>query len=183
MPKYQYSPLNSDQDRAEIYRVLTLEPGSQLTPADLQSETCLSESSARVRGSFICLGHESSSNAVTCDGIPIKPNLENTLQHLQYPRRPRRLWIDALCINQEALNERAQQVLLMRKTYVKARSVLVWLGPRRDGVEDAFRLVSNLRFIWEFMNGSIAHQPGFSFNFEVLRAFAAAEEQGKVIPS
>jgi hypothetical protein len=37
-------------------------------------------------------------------------------------------WIDALCINQNDLSERAQQVLLMREIYQQATFVYVWLG-------------------------------------------------------
>lgn len=38
------------------------------------------------------------------------------------------LWIDAICINQNDLDERSEQVLLMGAIYTQAESVLVWLG-------------------------------------------------------
>lgn len=38
------------------------------------------------------------------------------------------MWIDAICINQMDLNERAQQVQLMAEIYRKASLVVVWLG-------------------------------------------------------
>ncbi|KAF2994221.1 hypothetical protein E8E14_002358 [Neopestalotiopsis sp. 37M] len=40
------------------------------------------------------------------------------------------LWIDALCINQEDLDERSKQVSLMSKIYTSAQHVWVWLGAR-----------------------------------------------------
>jgi Heterokaryon incompatibility protein (HET) len=40
----------------------------------------------------------------------------------------RTLWIDAVCINQADLDERAQQVARMREIYRKANKVIVWLG-------------------------------------------------------
>jgi hypothetical protein len=38
------------------------------------------------------------------------------------------MWIDAVCINQEDMDERASQVRLMDKIYSKADRTLVWLG-------------------------------------------------------
>lgn len=42
--------------------------------------------------------------------------------------RPRRFWIDAICINQDDLSERNSQVSILPQMYRKAVSVLVWLG-------------------------------------------------------
>jgi hypothetical protein len=44
-----------------------------------------------------------------------------------------RLWIDAICINQADLDERKQQVQLMRDVYSGASRVVVWL---REKVKD-----------------------------------------------
>jgi hypothetical protein len=38
-------------------------------------------------------------------------------------------WYDALCINQEDILERSEQVAKMGSIYENASSVLVWLGP------------------------------------------------------
>jgi hypothetical protein len=48
---------------------------------------------------------------------------------LQDDHRPRWLWVDAICINQESNEEKAQQVPLMRQIYSKATKTLIWLGP------------------------------------------------------
>ncbi|CAI0649432.1 unnamed protein product [Colletotrichum noveboracense] len=47
------------------------------------------------------------------------------------------LWIDALCINQEDLDERASQVQLMKSIFRGAKRVLAWLGPPDGLTEDA----------------------------------------------
>jgi hypothetical protein len=39
------------------------------------------------------------------------------------------LWIDAICVNQEDLEERSSQVRRMAWIYSKAKRVIVWLGP------------------------------------------------------
>ncbi|KAI0817358.1 heterokaryon incompatibility protein-domain-containing protein [Xylaria sp. FL0064] len=38
------------------------------------------------------------------------------------------VWIDAICINQDDLSERAQQVKMMRQIYQTASTVKIWLG-------------------------------------------------------
>jgi hypothetical protein len=60
------------------------------------------------------------------------------------------LWVDALCINQEDVDERSSQVPRMKDVYARAYNVLAWLGTteeaslRADGyslfLHEAFRL-------------------------------------------
>jgi hypothetical protein len=45
------------------------------------------------------------------------------------------LWIDAICINQDDLDERAFQVRLMRDLYSRGRRTIAYLGPKDDEVE------------------------------------------------
>jgi hypothetical protein len=40
-----------------------------------------------------------------------------------------RIWVDAICINQNDLYERSQQVQVMRQIYSKATSVVAWVDP------------------------------------------------------
>lgn len=41
---------------------------------------------------------------------------------------PKLIWIDSVCVNQNDIEERNQQVLLMRDVYRQASRVIVWLG-------------------------------------------------------
>jgi hypothetical protein len=52
----------------------------------------------------------------------------NALQHLRQEQNDRMLWIDAICINQEDLPERARQVRIMDAVYRRASNVVVYLG-------------------------------------------------------
>ncbi|KAG4435709.1 hypothetical protein IFR05_008795 [Cadophora sp. M221] len=62
----------------------------------------------------------------------ITPNLEVALRHLRYEQDSRRLWVDALCINQNDPIEKQTQVKLMCEIYPAADKVLCWLGPEGD---------------------------------------------------
>ncbi|KAJ4406490.1 hypothetical protein N0V85_004508 [Neurospora sp. IMI 360204] len=66
-------------------------------------------------------------------------------------RQPvRRLWADAVCINQEDMQERISQVELMSLVYAGARRVLSWLG-WEEGEEGRRNMQDAIRFIKAFM--------------------------------
>ncbi|USP76305.1 hypothetical protein yc1106_03579 [Curvularia clavata] len=66
-------------------------------------------------------------------------------------RQPvRRLWVDAVCINQEDLQERLSQVKLMSYIYAGARRVLSWLGWEESEV-GRWLTQDAIRFIHDFM--------------------------------
>jgi hypothetical protein len=58
----------------------------------------------------------------------IRTNLHRALHHLRDRVRPLVLWIDAICINQEGIEENNQQVQGMATIYTQASLVRVWLG-------------------------------------------------------
>ncbi|KAH8801356.1 heterokaryon incompatibility protein-domain-containing protein [Xylogone sp. PMI_703] len=57
----------------------------------------------------------------------VSENLYLALLHLRQ-RRYKTIWIDALCINQDDLQERAAQVQRMKDIYEQAFLVYIWLG-------------------------------------------------------
>ena len=69
-------------------------------------------------------------SSLYCDGalLQIRPNLDSALRHLRSGDANRRLWIDAVCINQVDAAERSMQVPLMRDIYTKATQVVAWIG-------------------------------------------------------
>lgn len=70
------------------------------------------------------------SRPITCNGskILITPNVEAALKQMRRQFLSRRLWIDSICIDQDNLRERGQQVSLMGSIYQQATRVVVWLG-------------------------------------------------------
>ena len=51
------------------------------------------------------------------------------LQYLRYEEKFRILWIDAICVDQQNIEERGHQVSRMADIYRVANPVIVWLGP------------------------------------------------------
>ncbi|KAI9704703.1 MAG: hypothetical protein M1820_005451 [Bogoriella megaspora] len=59
------------------------------------------------------------------------------------------IWIDAICISQSDLVERALQVELILKIYASAQKLVIWLGPGDEHVEPAGKLVHHLNLLDE----------------------------------
>jgi hypothetical protein len=96
-------------------------------------------------------GDPSDKTLLRCNNsqVPIPRNLENALKQLRYSTRPRYLWADSVCINQEDIPERGQQVSIMRLIYQKAERVVVWLGlDEHDQASRAFTAVCDIVRIW-----------------------------------
>ncbi|SPN98644.1 uncharacterized protein DNG_01689 [Cephalotrichum gorgonifer] len=76
---------------------------------------------------------------ILCDkrSINITRNLHEVLLQIRSPTEPRSLWADAICINQNDIVERGQQVSLMGELYTRANRVLVCLGMDPDYHEEA----------------------------------------------
>ncbi|PMD25997.1 HET-domain-containing protein [Hyaloscypha hepaticicola] len=86
------------------------------------------------------------------DGIlAITENLAAGLRRFRLKDRARRLWVDAVCINQHDDKEKGYQVALMAKIYRNAECVLVWLG---EGSPDAHAGLECIRKLansaWKF---------------------------------
>ena len=71
-------------------------------------------------------------------------SLEIALRHIRSQTEDRTLWIDALCINQESLQERSEQVPRMLRIYISATQVLAWTGDASDGSDEAMAMLSKL---------------------------------------
>jgi hypothetical protein len=57
------------------------------------------------------------------------------------------MWIDAVCINQDDLAERASQVRFMARIYSHASCVVVWLGEEGDNSAELFATIEDIASI------------------------------------
>ena len=76
---------------------------------------------------------------IFCSGCEIKVtrNLATALRYFRQTQSMRRIWADAICINQRSLTEKAQQVQQMGRVYASAVQTLVWLGEESLEVKGA----------------------------------------------
>ncbi|KAK3987685.1 heterokaryon incompatibility protein 6,OR allele [Cladorrhinum sp. PSN332] len=77
-----------------------------------------------------CWGDQHEKHEIIVSGCNFQTstNLHSALLRLRLPDRSRLLWVDAICINQNDIQERNEQVSLMRSIYQRAGCVLIWLG-------------------------------------------------------
>jgi len=67
--------------------------------------------------------------------IAITPTLASTLRSFRSRTTSRRLWVDAVCINQGDIDEKSHQVAAMGLIYQRARATLIYLGDKAPGQE------------------------------------------------
>jgi len=73
--------------------------------------------------------------------LSVTANLAEAIRYFPYPDKHIVFWIDAICINQGDLAERAQQVTLMGEIYASASGVYAWLGPPSEDSNLAMNLL------------------------------------------
>ncbi|KAH9235121.1 hypothetical protein K456DRAFT_35224 [Colletotrichum gloeosporioides 23] len=140
--EYQYKPLAPDE-----IRMLILLPGEfesplqgyisqeSFDPSDCEfSYKALSYAwgSQADPKPFHVLECSSQSSSAEVKTLEIGPNLESALRHLRQPFETRTIWCDAICINQNDVEERGLQVRGMGDIYRHAKRVVVWLGQETD---------------------------------------------------
>lgn len=89
-------------------------------------------------------GSNTSRRKILCNGIDtaITQNLHSALKQLRLVEHPRMIWIDQLCINQDDIQERNSQVLLMCRIYRRAQGVVIWLGEEANDSDRAMDLLA-----------------------------------------
>ena len=132
-------------------RILVLQPGSYddeiVCELEIQSYTSTKTYSAisYVWGDF------NDTTDIRCNGLAtaITINLADALRQFRSPHKSKRLWADALCINQKDDEEKGHQVSHMGKVYSNAKCVLVWLGLDGDGIaKDCFESIDVINILF-----------------------------------
>ncbi|KJK60776.1 Heterokaryon incompatibility protein HET [Aspergillus parasiticus SU-1] len=76
--------------------------------------------------------------------VAITANLHAALVNLRDYQLERVLWVDAICINQEDMDEKSKQIPLMRTIYAQADRVIVWLGEAFEHGDEALETLRDL---------------------------------------
>ncbi|KAF4637478.1 hypothetical protein G7Y89_g576 [Cudoniella acicularis] len=147
-------------------RLLRIEPGIN-TPLECQLEiTRLCQLSHTYEAISYVWGNRPDRVQISSLSGPLNTtwNLSDALHRLRLADRPRYVWADALCINQDDTNERSKQVRLMRFIYKHASQVLIWLGvdPAREAIL-AFSVLCGIASGIE-LKGRPVGQPSYTSN-------------------
>jgi hypothetical protein len=88
--------------------------------------------------------HFTESITLDSQNFMITPRLATALRYLRLPAEERTLWIDAICINQQNLGERHEQVGYMRSIYSSCSSDILWLGPENEAHSQGMEAIRKL---------------------------------------
>ena len=149
--QYEYQPI----DPKDEMRILILLPPASPDETELHCEIATANISDKPSYEAIsyCWGAEvfPETLQVSDSSLAITENLAAGLRRFRLKDRARRLWVDAVCINQHDDKEKGHQVALMAKIYKNAECVLVWLGegsPDAHAGLDCIRKLANSA--WKF---------------------------------
>jgi hypothetical protein len=144
MSQYLHSPLAPGTNTIRLLRLMPQGIGSaertklrcelfEYSLQNLDKRTHLYEALSYIWGG----DERTCSITIEEQNLDATANLYTALIRLRGRSLERILWIDAICIDQNNLDERSQQVQLMAMIYSKAHCVLVWLGETADNIEGA----------------------------------------------
>jgi hypothetical protein len=146
--RYQYLPLNEE---AREIRLLTLLPGtfSAEIRVLLHVDSFTEHHTPKYEALSYAWGSIEDSATIKVgtsgeDSLAVTQDLAIALQHLRLSDKSRIFWIDAICVDQQNLQERGHQVRRMSDIYRKADRVVVWLGPENDQSGLALKLLQDL---------------------------------------
>ena len=134
-------------DRREI-RILALAPGTSddALHGDLFVESLDYDDLHYTAISYTWSGPVNR-GAIIISGIPfsITENLELALRRVRGPSRPKNLWVDAICINQNDSEDKSVQVSMMGGIYASATRTIVWLGEKSAQSDVAMEFIHSMR--------------------------------------
>jgi hypothetical protein len=141
----RYESPGLDSTRREI-RILELLPGQRGDSIQCRLATASLSSGPHYEALSYCWGDPTAQKAIFCDGavLHVTVNLYSALKRLRKTSISRMLWVDAICINQEDVQERNEQVPLMRDIYEGCINVLVWLGEHNALTKEGFKIVRRM---------------------------------------
>ena len=148
-----YRPINSVTGEIRILILLPERHHHEPLKCELESAFVSLDSSSQSKRApdyeaiSYCWGDPIPCEPCELNGFPVKipRSAAEVLRRFRLPGAPRRLWIDALCINQEDVPERGEQVGLMAAVYSQCTRCLIWLGTDDKGTASkAFDTVNNV---------------------------------------
>jgi hypothetical protein len=154
---FQYNPLAESND--EI-RLISFD--SRKCKDIGQNTDCihlqLNHVSLKVRPVYHALSYVWGSSVKDCkvyvDGkiFLVTRSLAEALRRFRNDESVEQLWADALCINQDDLDEKSKQVQKMRRIFDSAKAVVAWLGPTSQGGDEIMEKIQKLgkRLIMEY---------------------------------
>ncbi|CAM1507743.1 Fc.00g045910.m01.CDS01 [Cosmosporella sp. VM-42] len=146
--KYEYTALSHPKGSIRLLSIQADNPDESLRGQ-------LNETTLEEHPKYLTLSYTWGDAAATKDlhltdkCLKIRPNVFDALCRLRKNIGSFTIWIDAVCINQDDLDERSAQVSIMRHIYESASRTIVYLGENSHGkklrefCEDLYKFTSS----------------------------------------
>ncbi|KAF2217050.1 hypothetical protein CERZMDRAFT_32569, partial [Cercospora zeae-maydis SCOH1-5] len=127
-----YAPLDASSRQIRVAKVLPNQDPSALVQCELEVLVLDAATDSTFEALSYCWGDPRITANIELNGAiaAVTVNLEAALRQFRTDAGGRVvfIWIDAICINQQDVEERNSQVALMQEIYTKATNVRLWLG-------------------------------------------------------
>lgn len=148
LPDFEYDPIFSQGQSIRLLKLIAGIPSNPTIDCELVETRLDSLKHIKYEALSWCWGTSQEEDYIRIRGKrgkayakKAKPDLVKALLALRSEKWDRYLWIDAVCINQEDMDEKNQQVEMMAEIYGKAKRVCVWLGQPDESSRLAIRFI------------------------------------------
>ncbi|KAF2733741.1 HET-domain-containing protein [Polyplosphaeria fusca] len=162
--QYRYQSATSEGET----RLFTLDPGDKYDLLSGSLEKVRIDEPPDYAALSYVWGHKRN-RVVLVDGeeFQVTDSLWYALWHIRSAAESITIWIDALCINQDDVQERNTTVPHMKDIYENAQEVIAWLGPEAGGGTDALAGISEIHSQFEKLVDKFGtHEAAFSHMLE-----------------
>ncbi|KAL9118904.1 MAG: hypothetical protein Q9187_004543 [Circinaria calcarea] len=159
---YTYSPLPQDSSTIRLVELLPGQSGRIRCKIHHSNRTESSGPRTPYEALSYTWNTRGASEFIWCDDkvLPVSSNVYNALHRIRKTDTSKMLWVDAICIDQSCIQERNQQVGLMRFIYNRATQVVPWLGDASKYTRLAFDLINTIVSNTTCTNGDLRADPG-----------------------
>ena len=143
-PKAQYLYQSNTEPRD--IRVLRLQRGVWTDPLRCTLYQAHIDETPTYEALSYVWGDPTPKHTLICEGqeMPIAENLHTALLYLRHEDNPCWLWIDAICINQQDIEERNRQARLMSEIYYEAGGAMIWRGEEDETTTEGVAILERL---------------------------------------
>ncbi|KAI6888141.1 hypothetical protein KC325_g1483 [Hortaea werneckii] len=142
--KNPYQPL--DKESLEI-RLLTVYPATNPSEVPLKCSLSHANLSQEPKPEYETIsytwGESTERKTIIVDNfrLEVPVSAERAIRRMRLRDQSRVLWIDAICIDQDDIEERSNQVGIMAEIYSHASHGVIWLGDADDSTEKALESI------------------------------------------
>lgn len=175
---FQYRPLDIAQKEIRLLEIVpdTTYAISGLVECRLRHVSLAEEPVQAYEAISYCWGDSNNKAEILLEGssAAVPASAEEVLRRLRKPKESRLVWIDAVCINQNDIQERCSQIVLMTDIYHNSTRCMAYLAPKRRYQAAAVKQLDQI--MWNFNNDKHSYEDYLTSGLMQVAIFKHIEE-------